>query len=359
MQASAAQSSIGAVPPLPLRTLGSQRASGFFREPPAHVAPTLAANTTAQDGFYGILGQSPVMRALFQTLQRLGDSTVPVLVEGESGTGKELVARALHWSSSRSGRPFIAVNCGALERALARSELFGHAKGSFTGAAVASAGVFEQVQGGTLFLDEIGELPIEVQPILLRTLECNTVTRVGESQERVICARLVAATNRDLVREVEAGRFRQDLYYRLNVVKVDVPPLRSRRSDIRGLASNFARECGLEELPNEVVEEIELRDWPGNVRELRNAIRCYATIGKLPSRTTSVKAIPTDFLRQWVDIQRPYHELKLDIVQQFAEAYLSVLLEHTMGNQSAAARISGLERSYLSKMLGRLKHRAK
>jgi DNA-binding NtrC family response regulator len=305
---------------------------------------------------YGQLyGASAPMRQLFAILQRLEGSLVTVLLAGESGTGKELVARAIHERSLAHGGPFVAVNCGSLDRALVRSELFGHARGAFTGATEARGGAFEAAANGTLLLDEIGELPLDVQPVLLRALENGTTARVGESQERPLKVRVLAATHRNLLQLVKEGRFREDLYFRLAVVTLDLPPLRERTADIELLALHFAKELGCNELPVDVLEELKTRDWPGNLRQLRNALRAFVAIGVLtPEPRPASRSLLADALTQHIDFERPYAELKDELVESFQRLYVEQLLSHTDGNQSAAARISGLERSYFSKIARRL-----
>ena len=304
---------------------------------------------------YGrLLGGSPGMRKLFAMLQRLEGSLATVLVEGESGTGKEVVARCIHERSLVREGPFVAVNCGALDRALVRSELFGHVRGAFTGASEGRAGAFETAAHGTLLLDEVGELSLDVQPVLLRALESGCFSRVGESQERPAKARVIAATHRDLGQLVREGRFREDLYYRLAVVKLALPPLRERSADIEALAVQFGRELGCGELPQDVLEELKSRTWPGNLRELKNALHAFLAIGILtPERQSRSSNLLVDALSQCIDFQQPYAELKERLLESFLRLYVERLLNHTGGNQSAAARISGLERSYFSKVVRR------
>jgi DNA-binding NtrC family response regulator len=307
------------------------------------------------DAYGPIYGASAPMRQLFSVLQRLEGSLVTVLLAGESGTGKEVVARAIHGRSLVHAGPFVAVNCGSLDRALVRSELFGHVRGAFTGATETRGGAFEAASNGTLLLDEIGELPLDVQPVLLRALENGTVTRVGESQERPVKVRVLAATHRDLLQLVREGKFREDLYFRLAVVKLDLPPLRERAADIELLALHFAQELGCSELPADVLEELKARDWPGNLRELKNALRAFVAIGVLTPGPRSVsRSLLVDALSEHIDFERPYAELKDELVESFQRLYIERLLSHTDGNQSAAARISGLERSYFSKIARRL-----
>jgi DNA-binding NtrC family response regulator len=295
------------------------------------------------------------MRRLFAILKRLEGSLVNVLVQGESGVGKELVARAIHEGSSRGAAPLLAVNCGGIARELVLSELFGHKRGAFTGAVEARVGAFEAAHGGTLFLDEIGELPLDVQPTLLRVLESGEVRPLGENEAKRVSVRIVAATNKNLEEEVKAGRFRGDLYYRLAVVKLAVPPLRDRPEDVALLAQTFARSVGLSGLPPEVIEQLASRPWPGNVRELRNAVEAYVALGNLPEAGAPDLPVLDYAIRQLIDTTRPYAELKEVVAERFTRNYLRVLLAETGGNQSEAARISGLERSYLGKLLA--KHR--
>jgi DNA-binding NtrC family response regulator len=309
---------------------------------------------SVQSSYGPLVGGSAPMRRLFAVLQRLEGSLVTVLIEGESGTGKEVVARAIHERSLVAKGPFIAVNCGALDRALVRSELFGHAKGSFTGASEARRGAFEAAEDGTLFLDEVGELPADVQPVLLRALENGVITRVGETSERPVKVRMLAATNRDLLELSSQRQFREDLYYRLAVVKLTTPALRERREDIEPLARHIAEQLGLPELPDDVLQDLSTRDWPGNVRELKNALRAYVALGSLSIPPPSVPSgVLHEALSGMVDLSRPYAELKETLMETFLKLYVERVLTHTGGNQSEAARISGMERSYFSKVARR------
>jgi Nif-specific regulatory protein len=229
----------------------------------------LARALNAKSARYGLIGNSPPLLQALSELERVSQTTVTVLLLGESGTGKELFARAVHLASPRRDQPFIKVNCSAIPDALFESELFGYERGAFTGAHVARAGWFEQAHGGTIFLDEIGELPLAMQSKLLRTLQEGTLVRLGGKQEVRVNVRLVAATNRDLARDVEAGRFRQDLYYRLNVIPIQLPSLRERREDIRALA------------------RLEAHAWPGNIRELGNLIERLVLLADHPLVTAA------------------------------------------------------------------------
>lgn len=223
---------------------------------------------------HGLTAASPAMKAIFPRLERFARALDPVLVLGESGVGKELVARALHAASPRASGPFRVVNCATLNTQLSGAELFGHRKGAFTGAANAQAGMFEEASGGTLFLDEIGELPIDVQPTLLRTLETSTVRRIGTSTEVPVDVRIVSATHRQLDVLARDGRFRDDLIFRIKVLTLTIPPLRERPEDIAVLASFFLQSAPEVSLADDALDRLRQHSWPGNVRELRNVIRC-------------------------------------------------------------------------------------
>jgi DNA-binding NtrC family response regulator len=306
-----------------------------------------------KDSYRGIVGASPSMRRLFAMLARLEGSLVTVLIEGESGVGKELIARALHEGSRVSSGPLVIVNCGAIPRDLVASELFGHRRGAFTGAVDARRGAFESADGGTLFLDEIGELPVDVQPMLLRALEAGEVRAVGGDQPTQVSVRVVAATNRDLEKEVPQGRFREDLFYRLAVVRLHVPPLRERLEDVEPLALRFAAAAGLPDVPADVLEKLKARPWPGNARELRNAVQAYAALGVLPEPARSKAALLRVALAEFVDVGRPYARQKDDLGDEFTRVYLEALLAHAGGNQTVAARIAGLDRTYLGRLIAK------
>jgi two-component system, NtrC family, response regulator GlrR len=305
------------------------------------------------DAYRGIVGASPPMRRLLAMLERLEGSLATVLIEGESGVGKERVAHALHQGSKVSEGPFVAVNCGALPRELVGSELFGHKRGAFSGASEARRGAFDSAEGGTLFLDEIGELPLDVQPVLLRALETGEVRPVGEDRSRTVPVRIVAATNRDLEAEVRVGHFRQDLYYRLAIVRLRVPPLRERPEDIEPLALSFARSAGLPTVEPRLLAELRARAWPGNARELSNAIVAYAALGALPEPPLPVVADLVPLLAPLVDVRRPYAEQKDALVEAFTKTYLVSLMAAAGQNQSKAARMAGLSRNHLMRVLAR------
>jgi DNA-binding NtrC family response regulator len=303
-----------------------------------------------EDSYHGVIGVSASMRRVFGMLRRLEGSMATVLIEGESGSGKEIVARAIHEGSVVADKPLVSLNCGALPRELVASELFGHRRGAFTGATEARRGAFESAENGTLLLDEIGELPLEVQPMLLRALETGEVRKVGSDEINRVKVRTLAATNRDLKSDVEKGRFREDLYYRLAVISLRIPALRERPEDIEPLSRHFAQEVGAPELPPPIVEELKSRIWTGNARELKNAIHYFAVFGSLPRSEGTRSAMLDLELSRLAEVSRPYAEQKDALVDRFTRAYLSALLAHTRGNQSAAARLAGLDRGYLGKL---------
>ncbi|MCC6749735.1 MAG: sigma 54-interacting transcriptional regulator [Deltaproteobacteria bacterium] len=306
----------------------------------------------------GLLGHGEAMRQVFAILERVAPTEATVLLEGESGTGKELAARALHELSPRKTGPFIALDCGAIPPALIESELFGHAKGAFTGAAHAKAGPFEEAEGGTVFLDELGELPLELQPKLLRVLESRTVRRVGESQVRAIDARFVAATNRNLSQEVEAGRFRQDLFFRLSVIRVRLPALRERREEIPRLVAHFLAQLGhdpAQPIPSSMMELLSAHAWPGNVRELRNVVERLALLpGMTPQYYLDGEGRPCPPAGEVVvPLDVPFHEGKRVWTERFEREYLAALLSRCGGNISELARVSGLSRQSCHRLLDR------
>ena len=269
---------------------GARFRAGAVRMQLRAIATAPAAVALHHD-FHGLRGCSPAMRSIFALLSRAAPTPLPVLVTGETGVGKGMLARALHRASGRPG-PLVSVDCTALPRELADGLLFGHVKGSFTGATVDRASPFERADGGTLFLDEIGELPLELQPKLLRALDEQVVQRLGAPDPRAVDVRLVAATNRHLVQEVSAGRFRSDLYHRLAGFAIRIPPLRSRREDIPFLAAVFldeirAKQGLVRELGDEVAAELLRGDWPGNVRQLRQTVLRAAYLGDGPELSVS------------------------------------------------------------------------
>jgi DNA-binding NtrC family response regulator len=308
--------------------------------------------------FGELTGASLPMRRLFQVLDKVAQSSADVLIEGENGTGKEVIAAELVRLGGRRQKPLIIVDCGAISPTLIESELFGHVRGAFTGALRDRAGAFEEADGGTVFLDEIGELPLDMQPKLLRALAQREIRRVGASRSTKVDIRVIAATNRRLEREVNSGRFREDLYYRLSVVTLRVPPLRERKEDIPLLVSHFLDKLGVQDplkvFPHEALEELKRYDWPGNVRELKNHVERVIVLGEdMPLAAPADAAPRASDPGPGVDIERPFKEAKEAIVERFERGYLAALLEWADGNVSRAARKAGLDRMYLHRLLQR------
>ncbi len=310
------------------------------------------ATVTTISSFGQMVGGSVAMRRLFGLLERVAPSEAHVLIQGESGTGKELVATEIVQRGPRAERPFVVVDCGAISPSLVESELFGHVRGAFTGAERDRVGAFEAADGGTVFLDEIGELPLEVQPKLLRALEAKEIRRVGETRTRKVDVRVIAATHRDLAREVNQGRFREDLYFRLAVIDVQVPPLRERLEDLPLLVATFLRALHVPTRGSlftpEVLAELRKHDWPGNVRELRNYVERSVV---LDVATPGLRSSPVPAQRAEVDVRVPFKVAKDTLVDSFERAYLTALLESAEGNMSRAARQAGIDRMYLHRLV--------
>jgi DNA-binding NtrC family response regulator len=300
--------------------------------------------------FGALIGASVAMRKLFAVLEKVAASDINVLVEGESGTGKELVAAEIFQRGPRSEQPFVIVDCSAISPNLVESELFGHVRGAFTGAERDRVGAFEAADGGTVFLDEIGELPIELQPKLLRALEAREIRRLGEVKARKVNVRVIAATNRDLEREVNRGRFREDLYFRLAVVSVHVPALRERIEDlpllIRGFLASLEVPEQMDLFPADVLAELAQHDWPGNVRELRNYVERTVVLREPQPTTKRNPGTSGD-----VDLSVPFKLAKDAVVNGFERSYVSALLEAAGGNVSKAARAGGMDRMYLHRLI--------
>jgi DNA-binding NtrC family response regulator len=319
---------------------------------------TIEVELHQADRLGGMLGRTPEMRRLMATIERAAMTDASVLVLGETGTGKEVVARAIHSGSRRSEAPFMTVDCGSLLPTLVASELFGHERGAFTGAEQQHIGAFERADGGTLFLDEIGELPAPLQATLLGALERRSFRRVGGTKSVQIDVRVVAATNRDLREEVNRGSFRADLYYRLAVLSLKLPPLRERTDDIPLLLENFLREQGyageVEALiPREVMEPLKQYRWPGNVRELRNFVDAALAMGVAPRLEGELSSTPG--LVAEVSLRNltteNYHETRDRVLSAFEKLYLPHLLERTRGNVALASREANMDRSYLIQLL--------
>ncbi len=307
--------------------------------------------------FGDAIGVSTAMRHLFAVLERVATSDATVLLEGESGVGKEVLAQAVHAQSARASGPFVALDCGAIPATLIESELFGHERGAFTGAVEARKGAFEQANGGTIFLDEIGELALELQPKLLRVLEQREVRPIGARAARPLDLRVVAATNRRLLEAANKGEFRRDLFYRLAVARVVVPPLRDRRDDILPLARRFLRVATgnpAAEFEPELAALLLSYAWPGNVRELRNVVDRHAVLG-----VRDVEGLfdaGKSALGQNEDLALlPFHEARRRVLDRFERAYLPQVLERAGGVVSRAAELAEVARPSLYRMLERLR----
>jgi two-component system response regulator AtoC/two-component system nitrogen regulation response regulator NtrX len=304
-----------------------------------------------------LIGESPAVRELLSRIQAVAEVDVTVLVRGESGTGKELVAREIHRMSSRSDRSFVGVNAAAIPEGLVESELFGHERGAFTGADRRREGRFEQAAGGTLFLDEIGDMPLTAQAKILRLLEERTFERVGGSGSVVADVRLITATHHDLREDIERSRFREDLYYRIRVVELVVPPLRERGGDVLLLAGRFAQEFAarygkeIVGFTDDAVEVLDACSWPGNVRELRNAVETGVVLAgseriglaDLPEEVRGTGALPPPSGGKW----EPLRVASKRSQEKFDRAYISRALAESDGNTSAAARLLGMYRQTL------------
>jgi len=305
-----------------------------------------------QNNFAELIGKSEALQKVFDLVNKVADTNANILIQGESGTGKELAARSLHFNSSRSGGPFLAINCGALPESLLESELFGHTKGAFTGAVADKKGHFRSAAGGTLFLDEIGEMPQPLQVKLLRALQEHEVTPVGSSRSEKFDARIVAATNKVLADEVAAGRFREDLYYRLNVIEMTIPPLRERREDIPLLVKHFLSRSArgnAAQVSQEATAALVNYDWPGNVRELENAVERAAilcsgeiTPDDLPPKVKQAsggKIRDTEGFRQTLD--------------EVERRYVLAVLAEAGDDKARAAHVLGIDLSTLYRKLKR------
>lgn len=323
------------------------------------IAQAIAVAPSPHERFGELVGKSLAMREVFAVLELAAASDVTVLVTGETGTGKELVARALHEAGARRKGPFVALDCGALPDGLVESALFGHARGAFTGADRARVGAFARAHGGTLLLDEIGNLPLAAQARLLRALETRRVRPVGADDERDVDVRVVAAANQDLEAAARDGRFRPDLFYRLAVVTVTLPPLRARPDDVAPIAAALLRARGFEpgEMGGAALAPLLAHDWPGNVRELRNVLDRALAL--------SPDAAEFDDLRLFIDprrglaadlavrTDRPFGDAKRLVVEAFERAYLAELFRRHEGNVSAMARDASMDRKHLAELLDR------
>jgi two-component system response regulator HydG len=311
----------------------------------------LKKNPSGREDRHTFTVNTPEMRRIFETIETIKDSESSVLICGETGTGKELISRSLHFGSKRREKPFVAFNCSAIPRELVESELFGYEKGAFTGAVARRIGRFEEASGGTILLDEIGELDLPIQAKLLRVLQEREIERLGSNTKVKVDFRLVSSTNRDLKAEVREGRFREDLYYRINVVEVSIPPLRDRRDDIPLLVGEFVKEFCLREaktlsVSDQVTEVLRGYRWPGNVRQLRNVIERAIVLCKGDSLT--MRDLPLEFNNVREDLQVSDSRKTLKEVELLA---IKDALEKCSGNKSKAAKILGISRKALYKRL--------
>jgi len=313
-----------------------------------------------------MLGQSPPMREVFRLIERAAPTDRPILIQGESGTGKELVARALHQASPLADKPLVVINCAALPETLLESELFGHEKGAFTGAVAAKPGLFEVADGGTLFIDEIGELPGSLQAKMLRVLEDGSMRRIGSLKERRVKVRIVSATNRDLAAEVKAMRFREDLYYRINVMTIEMPPLRTRLGDVELLVSHFAGEDW--KVDPVAMRALENYTWPGNVRQLFNALERAKIMSDeqviraehLPPEIRQASGLPINTYSAPARVAPPVSRSSLDSITgdnltELKRTHIVQILEREQGNKARAARALGVSRRKLYRLLEKYK----
>jgi DNA-binding NtrC family response regulator len=325
--------------------------------------------------FGRLVAHSAGMRAIFERLSKVAHTDLTVLITGETGTGKELVAQAMHESSPRAKKPFIVVDCGSIPPTLAEAHLFGHERGAFTGAVDKRPSPFVEADGGTIFLDELGELPVDVQPKLLRALAEHRIKSVGGNTYREVDVRILAATRRDLVRAVNTGTFRSDLYFRIAQVKIELPALRQRLEDIpvlvRRMLKDFGDEAAYERITNATLERLMRHDWPGNVRELRNAVQVAFALSvegeeidvsaHLGSLTETPHASPVGggmggggFATSFGALKgRQFQEAKRDVLARFERDYFAALAEEAKGNVSEMARRAGMERAHVRAYLRR------
>ena len=339
------------------------------------VTPPPVAQLQQAKSFGRMVGASSAMRRLYPLIERLARSDVSVIIEGETGTGKEILAEVMHEASPRAAGPYVVFDCTAVAPRLIESELFGHERGAFTGAVTMRKGLFEQADGGTLFIDEIGELDTALQPKLLRAIERSEIRRVGSNQSIRINIRILAATRRNLDREVQEGRFRSDLFHRLAVGRIELPPLHRRQGDVALLAEHFWAELGgvQQRFPNELLLRWESYAWPGNVRELRNAVvrqlafgdlvNSGALLAELDYALAAVEGGPRsgssdpgdDFIAQVLALHLPLPLARLRVVDEFERRYIAQALADNSGNVSRAAEKSGIARRYFQVLRERRK----
>jgi len=330
-------------------------------------AATVPASTA--DRFGQVIGSSVAMRRLYPLCERLAVSNVPVIIEGETGTGKEVLAQSLHEIGPRRSGPFVVFDCTAVPPSLVEAALFGHERGAFTGAVEARPGVFEEADHGTLLIDEIGDLDIELQGKLLRVIERSEVARVGATRRRKVDVRILAATRRDLDQEIQSDRFRDDLFYRLAVARIELPPLRRRATDVSVLARHFWAELVEDDLPipPEFLQKLEGYRWPGNVRELRNAVARRVALGELDrmgargssrrSSTMPPPSAPVDALERVLAMGLPLPLARQRLIDAFERRYVERMLDEHGGNVRRAAEASGVARRYFQLLRARIRQR--
>jgi transcriptional regulator with GAF, ATPase, and Fis domain len=323
--------------------------------------PATSVPVSACTGFGRLVGASTEMRRMYPVCERLAAVDVPVLIEGETGTGKEVLAESLHQQGPRAEGPFVVFDCAAVTPSLVESDLFGHERGAFTGAVGTRRGVFELAHGGTLLIDEIGELSPELQPKLLRAIERSEVRRVGADRPVRVDVRILSATRRDLDREVQAGRFRDDLYHRLAVARVELPPLRRRRGDLPLLAAHLCEELGASRkaLPDDLLLRWEDYGWPGNVRELRNAVARWLALGDEAESRRRGSPMPgaaaggDDVVARVIADRLPYVHARARVLEDFERRYVERVLEEHGGNVARAAAASGIARRHFQRVKAR------
>ena len=333
--------------PFPLKDLENVASKAYERRLLRKENTQLKAILERTKPSHDMVGQSAAMQEVFRLIQRAGPSEKAILIQGESGTGKELVARALHVHSARADKPMVVINCAALPETLLESELFGHERGSFTGAVSAKPGLFEVADGGTLFIDEIGELPGSLQAKLLRVLEDGSMRRIGSVQERRVSVRLLAATNRNLAKEVEAGRFREDLYYRINVMSLELPPLRERQGDIPLLVQHLLGTAW--EIEPGALDAMQRYAWPGNVRQLINALERAKILSDC--ETIRLQDLPKEVDSSTPTAGAAADSVATDDLATIQRSKVVEVLRRERGNKSKAARALGVDRRKLYRLL--------
>ena len=318
-----------------------------------------APQLPSQTAFGHVIGASLEMRRLYPLCERLALSEIPVVIEGETGTGKEVLAESIHDRGPNRKGPFVVFDCTAVPPNLLESELFGHERGAFTGAVASRKGVFEEAHGGTLFIDEIGDLDLPLQAKLLRAIERSEFRPVGAQRTVRVDVRILSATRRDLDREVQAGRFRDDLFHRLAVARIELPPLRDRKGDVPVLVRHFVEQMGApsDAIPSDVITRWEDFSWPGNVRELRNAVARYLALGELGRLDGSPRseASGVDWVNEILALDLPLSEARDRVIQGFEERYIARTLQRTGGNVTQAARAAGVGRRYFQTLKSRMR----